>query len=52
MKFGRQDCNADHPNQIAPTDKYPSPHGTYAMSTDFFKAEFGLTANETVALIG
>jgi len=52
MKFGRQDCNADDPDQTAPTDKYPSPHGTYAMTTDFFNKEFGLTVNETVALIG
>lgn len=52
MRYGRQHCDADSPYQPAPNDAYPSPHGTYSATTGYFSNEFGLTANDTVALLG
>lgn len=38
-------------NQSA-SDSYPNPHNDYDTTTTYFFDQFGLTADETVALLG
>lgn len=52
MRYGRRDCNVESPYAISPKDVYPSPHGTYNETTDYFTSEFDLTERETIALLG
>ena len=51
MVYGRKDCSEDTAIEKT-TDQYPSPHGDYNSTTGYFGRQFGLTADETVALLG
>lgn len=50
MKYGRKDCT-DGPYEDA-ADAYPNPHNGFDTTTEYFKTEFNLTSNETIALLG
>ena len=53
FRWGRLDCRFDDDNyNITSDDIYPSPEMNNAEVTNYFNAEFGLTAEQTVALLG
>ena len=53
MKYGRTDCNSDgNPDDSSAADVYPNPHNNYQVTTEYFANEFGLTPNQTIALLG
>jgi len=49
-KIGRKDC--DTSPESKGTDNLPEPTFSYNMSMEYFKTNFGLTPDETVALMG
>jgi len=51
-QFGRVDCNSDDPTGTDAMHEFPSPNGDSAATTAYFADEFGLTAEETVAIMG